>query len=78
MSAGVSACSTLLQSGAPLNFTMGTDVALNGTGQQQHAQLANGVTYDDVASHSDDRGDADLQYFNTAAFVNPTVLPRGI
>ena len=67
-----------IQSGAPLNFTMGTDVALNGTGQQQHAQLTNGVTYADVARHSDDRGEQILQYFNTAAFVNPTLLPRGI
>ena len=67
-----------IQSGAQMNFTMGTDVALNGTGEQQHAQLTNGVTYADAAQHSDDRGAQILQYFNTAAFVNPTLLPRGI
>jgi hypothetical protein len=40
--------------------------------------VANFVTYADAAQHSDDRGSRIVQYFNTAAFVNPTLLPRGI
>ena len=38
-------------SGNPLNFTMGTDVALDGTGGagRQLAQLADGKTVDDIA-----------------------------
>ena len=64
-----------IQSGAPLSFTMGTDVALNGTGQQQHAQLVNGATYDDIVSRPADRNAMIQQFFNTAAFVNPNALP---
>ena len=67
-----------IQSGAPLDFTMGTDVALNGTGQQQRAQLVNGVTYDDIVLDHASRGAAIAQFFNTAAFVLPTALPRGV
>src|SRR5207245_10945270 len=39
-----------VQTGAPLTIVMGTDVALNGTGQQnlQHAQLVPNVTNDDI------------------------------
>ena len=33
-----------IQSGAPLTFTMGDDVALDGTFGDQHAQLRPGVT----------------------------------
>ena len=45
-----------IQSGPPLNFAMGTDVALNGTGQQtQHAQLVPGATYADIPLDHPDR-----------------------
>jgi len=66
-----------IQSGAPLTFTMGTDVALNGTGQQQHAQLVNGATYDDVIRDHPSRDAMIQQFFSTAAFANPNLLPRG-
>jgi len=69
-----------VQSGAPLNITMGVDVALDGTGQQnlQRAQLINGVTYDDVRRSHTNRAAMVNQFFNTSAFVPATLLPRGI
>ncbi len=69
-----------IQSGAPLNITMGTDVALDGTGQQnlQRAQLVNGVTYKDVERDHSSRADMAARFFNTAAFVPVATLPRGI
>ena len=69
-----------IQSGAPLNITMGADVALDGTGQQnlQRAQLVNGVTYADVERNHSSRADFVAQFFNTAAFVPANLLPRGI
>jgi hypothetical protein len=69
-----------LQSGSPLTFVMGTDVALDGTGQQglQHAQLAPGVTLNDIRRSHSDRNDFVTQFFNTAAFVPVNLLPRGI
>ena len=68
------------QSGAPLNVTLGVDVALDGTGQQnlQRAQLVNGVTYDQVRRDHTSRADFVNQFFNTAAFVPAAALPRGI
>lgn len=69
-----------IQSGAPLHIVMGTDVALDGTGQQglQRAQLVNGVTYADVARNHPDRNEFVRQFFNTAAFVPVAQLLRGI
>lgn len=69
-----------LQSGAPLNITMGVDVALDGTGQQnlQRAQLVNGVTYDDVTRSHSNRADMVSQFFNTSAFVPANLVPRGV
>src|SRR5579884_384643 len=69
-----------IQSGAPLNFNMGTDVAINGTGQQalQHAQLANGITYNDIALSHPDRNSFVNQFFNTKAFVPVNQLPLGL
>jgi hypothetical protein len=67
-----------IQSGAPLSFAMGTDVALNGTGQGQRAELVNGVTYNDIELDHKDRNSQIYQYFNTAVFVNPTLVPRGV
>jgi hypothetical protein len=67
-----------IQSGAPLSFAMGTDVALNGTGQGQRAQLINGATYDDISLENQSRNDMIYQFFNTAAFVPPALVPRGV
>src|SRR5262249_44439711 len=69
-----------IQSGAPLNFNMGTDVALNGTGQQslQHAQLAPGLTYGDIRIDRPSRATFVSQFFNTKAFVPISQLPLGL
>jgi hypothetical protein len=67
-----------IQSGTPLEFQMGTDVALNGTGQAQRAQLVNGVTYKDIELDHPDRNAFVNQFFNTAAFVPPGQIPRGV
>ncbi len=68
-----------IQSGAPLNFVMGTDVAINGTGQQnlQHAQLVSGITYGDIQLDHPNRAAFVNQFFNTKAFVPVTQLPLG-
>jgi hypothetical protein len=60
-----------IQSGEPLSFVMGTDVALDGTGQQglQHALLVPGVTLDDIRRDHTSRQDFAAQFFNTSAFV---------
>jgi hypothetical protein len=67
-----------IQSGNPLTFNMGTDVALNGTGQDQRAQLVNGATYDQIVGSHPDRTAFTRQFFNTAAFIPPSQIPRGI
>ncbi len=69
-----------LQSGAPLTPVMGTDVALDGTGQQnlQHAQLATGITYDKIPLDHPNRNAFVTRFFNTAAFVPISLLPKGI
>jgi hypothetical protein len=71
---------TSVLSGAPVNVAQGTDVALDGTGQTglQHAQLAPGVTHEDVTIKHTSRDAMIQQFFNTAAFVSPNDLPRGI
>jgi Carboxypeptidase regulatory-like domain len=59
---------TSLQSGSPLTFNSGEDVAVDGTFGDQHSQL-NGQPI--AVSHSS-RGGMINQFFNTGAFVNPT------
>jgi hypothetical protein len=69
-----------IQSGGPLNIIMGTDVALDGTGQGaslQHAQLAPGMTYADIAIDHPNRNAFINQFFNTAAFVPVAKVPLG-
>jgi hypothetical protein len=68
------------QSGPPLVFTMGTDVAQNGILQPngQYALLVSGMTADDVRRDHSSRSDMINQYFNTAAFVPLASVPRGI
>src|SRR5262245_31095561 len=70
-----------IQSGSPLVFTMGTDIAQNGILQPngQYALLAPGATAKDVRRSHDRRADMIAQYFNVAAFVLPVnSVPRGI
>lgn len=56
---------------------MGTDVALNGTGQEQRAQMVAGATYNDIAREHSDRNAFITQFFNTGVFVPPGQIPRG-
>src|SRR5438034_300767 len=69
-----------LQSGSPLVFTMGTDVAQNGILQPngQYALLVPGATAGEVSRHHDNTADTIAAYFNTAAFVPLNSVPRGI
>src|SRR5260370_36661134 len=69
---------TTLQSGAPLTFIQGTDVALDGTGGAQHAQLAPGVTAANIVLSHPDRSAFVSQFFTTSAFIQPRLLPPGI
>jgi hypothetical protein len=67
-------------SGNPLNFTMGTDVALDGTSGQdrQLGQLAPGKTVDDITRDHANRDDFIAAFFDTTAFAPVGSLPRGI
>ena len=69
-----------IQSGSPLVFTMGTDVAQNGILQPngQYALLVAGMTAADVRRDHSSRSDMVAAYFNTAAFVPVNSVPRGI
>jgi len=67
------------QTGTPLTFTMGRDVAAVGTlnTSSQYAQLVPGVTVDDIKLEHDNRHDMHMRYFNTDAFVDPRDVPVG-
>jgi Carboxypeptidase regulatory-like domain/TonB-dependent Receptor Plug Domain len=69
-----------IQSGSPLVFTMGTDVAQNGILQPngQYALLVPGATAKDVKRDHSSTADMIAMYFNTAAFVPLANVPRGI
>jgi hypothetical protein len=69
---------TSIQSGDPLTFVQGQDVAEDGTNGGilgiQHAQLAGGPI---ARSHSS-RADMVAQFFNASAFVPANLVPRGV
>jgi hypothetical protein len=69
-----------VSSGIPLNFVMGTDVALDGTGgaNRQLAQLVPGATAQDIPRDHANRDDFINAFFNTNAFVPVGQLPRGM
>jgi hypothetical protein len=69
-----------IQSGSPLVFTMGSDIAFNGILQPngQYALLAPGATAADVRRDHSSTADMLAMYFNTAAFVPFNSVPRGI
>jgi hypothetical protein len=68
----------VIQSGTPLTFTMGDDVALDGTGGGQHAQLVDGATRATIVLDHPNRDAFYRRFFNTAAFVPTNKVPRGI
>ena len=59
------------QSGAPIAFGLGSDVALNGTNTPslEHAQLQPNMTYNNVFISHPNRTAFINEFFNTAAFV---------
>ena len=67
-----------LQSGGPLTFIMGDDVALDGTFGDQLALLNSGVTRDTIRLSHSDRNAMVNRFFNTDAFVPTNQVPRGI
>jgi hypothetical protein len=69
---------TTIQSGLPLTFVQGSDVALDGTGGSQHAQLAPGITASNIVMSHADRNAFVTQFFNVNAFIQPRLLPRGM
>jgi hypothetical protein len=58
---------TTLQSGPPITFTSGQDVALDATSGAQHAFLSG----DPIARDHSSRDDMVSQFFNTNAFIQP-------
>ncbi|MFN7997709.1 MAG: TonB-dependent receptor [Bryobacteraceae bacterium] len=68
-----------IQSGTPLTFYLGQDVALDGTGNGggQHAFLASGITTSNITLSHPDRNAFVNQFFNTAAFVPVGQDPPG-
>jgi hypothetical protein len=69
---------TTIQSGRPLTFTMGDDVALDGTGGDQHAQLMPGVTTANITIDHPSRDAFVNTFFNTAAFAPTNQVSRGV
>ena len=69
---------TTIQSGTPLTFVMGDDVALDGTGGSQHAQLVPGTTRAMIMLEHPNRDAFWRQFFNTKAFVPTNSVPRGV
>jgi hypothetical protein len=67
-----------IQSGAPLTFTQGDDVALDGTFGDQHAQLQPGATTSSIVLSHPNRASMVDRFFNTAAFVPTNDVPRGV
>ncbi len=67
-----------LQSGLPITFWQGQDVALDGTQNgQQHAQLAPGATDATITLSHPNRNAFVNNFFNAAAFVNPNLVAPG-
>jgi hypothetical protein len=67
------------QSGAPIAFGLGSDIALNGTNQPglEHAQLQPNTTYADVGISHPNKNAFVTKFFNTAAFVPLSQMKLG-
>jgi outer membrane receptor protein involved in Fe transport len=66
-----------IQSGLPLTFYMGQDVALDGTFGSQLAQLAPGITTKNIVLDHPNRNAFVNRFFNTSAFVPVSDVPLG-
>ncbi len=66
-----------VESGLPVTFYAGEDVAVDGTGGGQYAQLQPGASAGTVRLHHASRTAEVNEFFNTQAFVNPNNEPLG-
>jgi hypothetical protein len=67
-----------VESGLPITFWQGQDVALDGTqNSQQHAQLAPDATDSTITLSHPNRTAFVNDFFNAAAFINPNLVPPG-
>jgi hypothetical protein len=66
-----------VQSGLPITFYEGQDVALDGTSGNQHAQLQPGATLSSIELSHPNRNAMVTRFFNTAAFVPTNQVPLG-
>src|SRR5581483_7631159 len=67
-----------VESGLPITFWEGQDVALDGTqNSQQHAQLAPGASDGTIQLSHPNRNTFVNDFFNAAAFINPNALAPG-
>jgi hypothetical protein len=66
-----------IQSGAPLTFYMGQDVALDGTYGYQHAMLVQGATRSSIRMNHPNRDAFILNFFNPGSFVPVDNVPLG-
>ena len=67
------------QSGGPIRFGLGSDIALNGTGHASNepAQMQSGMTHADVPMSHPNKDAFVHKFFNTAAFVPLTQMQPG-
>lgn len=66
-----------VQSGLPITFYQGQDVALDGTFGTQHAQLQPGVTASNIEVDHPNRNAMISEFFNPSAFVPANLVPPG-
>jgi hypothetical protein len=66
-----------IQSGGPLTFLIGDDVALDGTFGDQLAFLRSGVTRDTITLDHSDRASMVTRFFDVSAFIPTNQVPRG-
>jgi hypothetical protein len=66
-----------LETGTPLTFFAGQDVAVDGTGDSQTAELQPGATVKTIQISHPSRKAMVNEFFNTNAFVNPNLEPLG-
>jgi hypothetical protein len=66
-----------VQSGLPITFFQGQDVALDGTSSTQHAQLQPGITRSNIELSHPNRNATVTNFFNTSAFVPVNLVPLG-
>jgi len=67
-----------VESGEPITFFAGQDVAVDGTGEKQYAQLQPGASANTIRISHPNRTAEVKSFFNTQAFVPTSHEPLGI